>query len=180
MVALPRALPKGTNLSVRYEAEEAAPAYTLFGVGIQGAVLALAPTLIIVTVTARAGGQGQAYLTWAVFAALIISGVLTALQGTRLWRLGAGHVLIMGTTPNFVAISVLALAAGGPSLLASLVVVSSLFYLALANWLPLLRRIITPAVSGTALMLIAITVLPVAFDRVQEMPATRLPRPPDR
>ena len=66
------------------------------------------------------------------------------------------------------------------SLLASLVVVSSLFYLALANWLPLLRRIITPAVSGTALMLIAITVLPVAFDRVQEMPSTRPPRPPDR
>ncbi len=159
-------------MSVRYEAEETAPAYTLFGVGLQGAVLALAPTLIIVTVTARAGGQGQAYLTWAVFAALIISGVLTALQGTRLRRFGAGHVLIMGTTPNFVAVSVLALAAGGPSLLASLVVVSSLFYLALANWLPLLRRIITPAVSGTALMLIAISVLPIAFDRVQEMPSS--------
>ena len=159
-------------MSVRYEAEEAAPAYTLFGVGIQGAVLAMAPTLIIVTVTARAGGQGDAYLTWAVFAALIIAGALTAVQGTRLWRFGAGHVLIMGTTPNFVAITVLALSAGGPSLMASLVVVSSLFYLALANWLPLLRRIITPAVSGTALMLIAITVLPVAFDRVQEMPAT--------
>lgn len=159
-------------MSVRYEAEEAAPAYTLMGAGIQGVVLALAPTLIIVSITARAGGQGQAYLIWAVFAALIISGVLTALQGTRLWRFGGGHILIMGTTPNFVAVSVLALAAGGPSLLASLVVVSSLFYLALANWLPLLRRIITPAVTGTVLMLIAITVLPVAFDRVQEMPAT--------
>ena len=54
--------------------------------------------------------------------------------------------------------------------LASLIVVSSIFYLALAVWLPYLRRIITPVVSGTVLMLIAATILPIAFDRVQEVP----------
>ena len=92
------------------------------------------------------------------------------MQASRIGRLGAGHVLIMGATPNFVAVSVLALTEGGAPLLASLVVVASLFYLALAIWLPLLRRIITPVVSGTVLMLIAVTVLPVALDRVQETP----------
>lgn len=76
----------------------------------------------------------------------------------------------MGTTPNFVAVSVLALTEGGPSPLASLMVVASLSYLALALWLPLLRLIITPVVSGTVLMLIAVTILPVALDRVQETP----------
>lgn len=126
--------------------------------------------MLIVAVTARAGGQGQDYLEWAVFAALIISGALTTLQATRLGRFGAGHILIMGTTPNFVAISVLALTEGGPALLASLTVAASLFYVALALWLPMLRRVITPVVSGTVLMLIAVTILPVAFDRVQEVP----------
>ena len=158
-------------MATRYEADESCPVPISISAGLQGVVLGLTPILVIVAITVRAGGQDQDYLSWAVFAALIISGALTALQGTRLWRLGAGHILIMGTTPNFVAVTVLALAAGGPPLLASLVIVSSIFYLALANWLPLLRRIITPVVSGTALMLIAISVLPVAFDRVQEVGA---------
>ena len=41
---------------------------------------------------------------------------------------------------------------------------------AMATWLPLLRRIITPVVSGTVIMLIAIVVFPVAFDRMEEIP----------
>ena len=141
------------------------------GVGLQGVILALAPLVLVVAITARAGGQDQDYLGWAVFATLLIAGGLTALQGSTLGRLGAGHMLIMGATPNYVAVSVLALIAGGPPLLASLIVVSAFFYLALANWLPLLRRVITPVVSGTVLMLIATALLPISLDRVGELPA---------
>ena len=159
------------NESIRYEADEPCPLWVSIGVGFQGVVFALAPLVLIVAVTARAGGQGESYLSWAVFASLVIAGVLTALQASRFWRVGSGYVLIMGTTPNFVAISVLALTAGGPALLASLIVVASLFYLSVALWLPLLRRVITPAVSGTVLMLIAAAVLPIALDRVVETPA---------
>jgi NCS2 family nucleobase:cation symporter-2/xanthine permease XanP len=159
-----------TNQGIRYEAEEHCPLWVSLSVGLQGTVFALAPLVLIVAITARAGGQDEGYISWAVFASLIISGCLTALQASRLWRVGAGYVLIMGTTPNFVAISVLALSAGGPTLLASLVVVGSLSYLALAVWLPLLRRVITPVVSATVLMLIAVAVLPISLDRVQEVP----------
>lgn len=160
------------NENLRYEADEACPYWVSLGVGLQGMVFAIAPLVLIVAITARAGGQDQVYISWAVFAALIIAGVLTALQASKFWRFGAGYVLIMGTTPNFVAISVLALTAGGPELLASLIVVSSLSYLALAVWLPFLRRIITPVVSGVVLMLIAAAVLPIALDRVNELPGT--------
>ena len=133
-------------------------------------MIGLAPTVLIVAITALAAGQDERYLSWAVFAALIISGVNTALQAAKIGRLGGGHVLIMGATPNFIAVSVLAIEEGGPAMLASLIVLSSLFYLALAAWLPLLRRIITPVVSGTVLMLIAAMILPIAFDRLQEVP----------
>ena len=133
-------------------------------------MIGLAPTVLIVAITALAAGQDERYLSWAVFAALIISGVNTALQAAKIGRLGGGHVLIMGATPNFIAVSVLAIEEGGTAMLASLIVVSSFFYLALAAWLPLLRRIITPVVSGTVLMLIAALILPIAFDRLQEVP----------
>ena len=133
-------------------------------------MVALAPTIMIVAITALAAGQDEEYLTWSVFATLIIVGAVTALQASRIGRLGAGHVIITVVTPNFIAISVLALAAGGPAMLASLIVLSSLFFLAMAAWLPLLRRIITPTVSGTVLMLIATMVLPIALDRFDEVP----------
>ena len=130
----------------------------------------MAPIVSIVIITARAGGQDGGYLTWALFSAMIIAGALTALQASHFRRFGAGHILITGPTPHFVAISVLALAEGGPELLASLTVVASFFYLVLAFWLPFLRRIITPVVSGTVLMLIAASILPVALDRLEEVP----------
>ncbi len=159
------------NEAIRYEPEERCPTLASVGVGVQGVIFALAPLVLVVAITSQAGGQDEKYLAWAVFAALIIAGGLTALQASRLWRFGAGHVLLMGATPNFVAISVLALTAGGPPLLASLIIVASLSYLALGIWLPLLRRVISPVVSGTVLMLLAATILPIALDRVQEIPA---------
>ena len=161
---------RSSNEAIRYEVDEPCPFPIAISVGLQGVLFAIATLVLVVAITARAGGQDESYLTWALFAALIIAGSLTALQASRIWRLGGGHILIMGTNPAYVAVSVLALAEGGPALLASLVVAASLFYLALATWLPLLRRILTPAVSGTLLMLIAVTILPIALDRVWEVP----------
>ena len=156
--------------AVRYEPDEPCPPLTALGVGIQGVTLVLASIVMVVVITVRAGGQDDRYLAWAVFASLVVAGSLTALQATRLGRLGAGHILIMGPTPNYVAVSVVALTLGGPALLASLTVAASLFYLALAWGLPLARRIITPTVSGTVLMLIAATVLPIALNLAQDVP----------
>ena len=79
-------------------------------------------------------------------------------------------MIITAPTVQFVVVMVAALSEGGPALLASLMVVSAIAQFALAAWLPLLRRIITPLVSGTVFMLIAATVLPVAFDRIEELP----------
>ena len=133
-------------------------------------MLALANTVLFVTVVVRAGDQNEEYLSWAVFSALAIGGVITALQASRAGRLGAGHVLLTGAGPHFIAVSVLAMTQGGLPLLASLIVVSSLVQFALAQWLPLLRSIITPVVSGTALMLIAATVMAIAIERLREVP----------
>ncbi len=159
------------NENIRYEPDEQCSLFAAIAVGAQGVLIVVAPAVLIVAITAVASGQDERYLTWAVFASLIIGGTVTALQAAGIGWLGTRHILITGTTPNYVAVSVLALQAGGPATLASLIVLSSLFYLAIAAWLPRLRRIITPAVSGTVLMLIATMILPVAFDRLKEVPA---------
>ena len=155
---------------VLYEPDDRCPPLVSVGVAFQGVLLVLAPTVLCVTVIAQAGYEGDSYLLWAIFAALIISGIITALQASRLGRFGTRHLLITGATPNFIAISITALAEGGPGLLASLMVAAALLQFALAAWLPLLRRIITPVVSGTVIMLIATVVFPIAFERMEEIP----------
>ena len=54
--------------------------------------------------------------------------------------------------------------------MASLVIVSSLVQFLLSAWLPLLRRIVTPVASGTVLLLVAVMTIPIAFERVTDVP----------
>ncbi len=155
---------------VRYEPDEQ-PAHILsVGLGFQAAMLTLAGIVLTPAIVIRVAGQGEDYLNWAVFAALVISGLSTILQAVRVGRFGAGHILIMGTSGAFIAVSVAALVEGGPGLLAILVIISAVFQFALAARLSFLRRLITPVVAGTVIALIAATVMPILFDMLTTVP----------
>ena len=130
-----------------------------------GASIVLIPTIVI-----RAAGGSEAYLSWAVFSAVAISGVCTALQAVRAGRIGAGYVLAMGPAGAFIGLSAAALAQGGPALLGALVVASSLLPIVLSARLSLFRRLLTPTIVGTVNMLIPVTVLPVVFGRMHQTP----------
>ena len=160
-----------SNDRIRHEPEERCSILESFVVGIQGIMLVLPPAISVVVVTALAADQDEEYLAWAMFAALMIMAIVTALQASRIGRLGSGHMVVTGVTPNYIPLAVLALAEGGPAMLASLMLVSALFFFAVATWLPQLRRVITPVVSGTVLMLIAVSILPFCLDRFNEVPA---------
>jgi len=155
---------------IRYEPNERPPTPLAFGMGAQQAVLCIAGVVLTPVVVIRAAGEGDTYLTWAVFAALLVSGLTTILQAVRVGRIGAGYPLLMGTSGAFIAVCVTALVEGGPGLLATLVTISALFQFALSERLSLLRRIITPTVAGTVIMLIAVTVMPVIFDMLADVP----------
>ena len=118
----------------------------------------------------RIAGAAESHLSWAVFAAVAISGLTTALQAIRFGRIGGGHMLVMGSSSAFVGISVTAVAEGGPAMLATLVVISALLQLLVSARLPLFRRLLTPAVSGTVIMLLPVTVMPIAFDMLDDVP----------
>lgn len=156
--------------SVRYEPDDKLPGPLALGLGLQFAVLCLAGIVLTPAIVIRAADGGESYLAWAVFAAVGISGICTILQAARLGRIGSGHVLVMGTSATFIAVCIAALSKGGAGLMASLVIASSLFQFLLSRRLSLFRRILTPAVSGTVIMLIAATVMPIAFGMLSEAP----------
>ncbi len=163
--------PDTENESVRYEPDERPPITLAFGLGFQKASIGIAGIVLTPAIVIRAAGvQDDLYLAWAVFAALLVSGLSTILQAVRLGPIGSGYILLMGTSGAFIAVCVAALEEGGPALMATLIVVSSLFQFLLAWRLSLLRRILTPTVAGTTIMLIAVTVMPIIFNLLTDAP----------
>ena len=118
----------------------------------------------------RVSGQEQSYLEWMVFTTIVISGIGIMLQTARLGRIGGGHLLLLATSGTFIPASIEALREGGPATLATLVVLSAPVNFLVAAGLPLLRRIITPAVAGTMLMLIGAIFVLVSFDLLDQVP----------
>ena len=156
---------------IRYQPDESPPAPLALGLGFQQAALCIAGIVLTPLIVIRAAGMAEdAYLVWAVFAALAISGLTTILQARRLGPVGAGYPLLMGTSGAFIAVSVTALVEGGPGMLATLVFASALFQFLLAARLSWVRRVITPTVAGTVIMLIAVTVMPIIFDMLADVP----------
>ena len=161
--------PQG-NTGIRYEADENAPLPLALGCGLQLVVLGIASIVLIPTIVMRAAGTTEAYLSWAVFGAVAVSGISTALQALRLGRVGAGYVLAMGPAGAYIGVCVSALTAGGPALLATLVAASSLAPIVISMRLALFRRLLTPTIVGTVNMLVPATVLPVVFGRLTGAP----------
>ena len=137
----------------------------------------IASVVVPVVIIVRTAEQPDGYLTWTVFASLVICGVATIFQSLRLGRLGAGHVLVVGTAEPAIAICITALIQGGPEMMASLIVLSSVLKFFVAARLSLFRRMITPVVSGTVLMLIAATVIVAVFGILTNTPGGRTVSP---
>ena len=156
---------------LRYQPDERPPAALALGLGLQIAVLSVAAVILIPTVVMRTAGVSEAYLSWAVFASVAVSGVATMLQAIRAGRIGTGHMLVMGTSAAFIALCISAVEEGGPALLATLVVISSLVPFVLSSRLSLFQRVLTPTVSGTVIMLIPVTVVPAVLGLLSAVPA---------
>ena len=160
------------NDNIRYEPEERPPHLLSAGLGLQATMVLITPVVLTVAIIVRSSDQPLSYLTWAVFAAVVISGAITILQAARVWRFGAGYILFMGTSPTFLVVCILAIEAGGPAMMATLIVASSAFYFLLAARLSLLRSVITPLVAGVVIMLLAAMVAPIVFNMLTDVPDT--------
>ena len=156
--------------------DAATPISVNVGVAAQIVCLILPGVVVIPTVVFRAAGQSEESLQWAVFASVAISGITAILQARTIGRVGAGYILAIGPAIAAIAVSITALASGGPALLATLVVCFALVQVLFSTHLSVLRRILTPTVTGTVLMLTPITIMPVLFNQAnfgaEETPLT--------
>ena len=141
----------------RYEAHENPPLAASLGFGAQFSLNAAATLLVTPIVVARASGRDDSYLVWMVFASLLVAGLCTLLQARRVGLVGAGSMLPMFTAAFAIPFCITAVADGGPETLAALVIVCGIGQLLIARWLFVMRRVVTPVVGGTVLMILSVT-----------------------
>ena len=138
--------------------------------GFQSVMIRMAAMAATTSIIAVAGGQSDGYLSWIFFSALVVCGIGSMLQTFRFWRFGSGYSLSVISASAFIAICISALLAGGPALLSSLIVASSLIQFVFISRLSWLRRVISPLVAGTVLMLLASTIITVVLSRLSDVP----------
>ncbi len=159
------------NRHLRFEPEERPPHALAAAMGAQIVLMIMTGIMITPLVVARTAGLDGGAASWLVFGALVAAGLSTWLQVARVGIIGSGYVMFVGSNAAFISVAVAAIEKGGLALLATLVSVSALATFLFTAKLPALRRILTPAVGGTVLMLMALNVAPVAWGMLKRVPA---------
>ena len=150
---------------IKYEPDEKCPPSLAILSALQIFLPNTISVVMLATLVVRSADQPEEYLAWVVFTALAMCGLGTILHSLSHRYVGSGRVVVTNFNVPFLAVSALALHTGGPGLLASLIVASTLVQIVLTLRLAYLRRIFTQTVSGTIVMLVAVSAVPFIVSR---------------
>ena len=158
------------RLEVLYEPDEKCPPLRAIASALQIFIPNTIGLVMLAALVVRASGESEAYLSWVTFTVLAVTGASMILQTLRLRYLGSGRLIVTNFNVPFLAVCALALHVGGPGLLASLLVASTLVQSVLTLRLASLRRIFTETVSGVVIMLVAVSSVPFIISRAIVVP----------
>jgi len=158
------------NRDLQYAAEEKPPWLLVWTLGLQSVILNLPAIALTPLVVLRLGAQPDTEASWVVFAAILAAGAATLLQAYPILRIGSGYAMFMGSSGAFIAVSVMAVEAGGCALLGTLTALGAVIMLLFAWSLKTFRHTITPTVGGVIMMLIVVSVFPKCTDLLAQVP----------
>ena len=158
------------NRGILYQPDESPGHPTSFVLGLQVAAGSIPSIAAAVSIVAIVGEQTESYLTWLLFATLSVCGIGRMIQTKTIWRFGCGYPLIVTSASSFIAVCAAALVGGGPAMLATLIAISSVLQLIFISRLSVLRRVITPTVAGTVLMLMSAMIIFLLMGRLSDVP----------
>ena len=154
--------------SLVYACDENPPFRESLISGLQNVLLVAGPIIVTPLIVTRAIGLDMETTRWVVFATLIGSALATFLQVRRIGPVGSGLMIFMGTSGAYIAVGVDAAMVGGMALVGTLAMLSAPVQWLFDYYFALFRRIITPTVGGTVVLLVGLTVLPVAANIMQQ------------
>lgn len=154
---------KAKKINLLYEVNEKPSFWLAVVLGIQHVMLIYSEVTLLPVIMGRRAGAPEDHILFAAGAAGIACGISTLIQVIRFGRFGAGYTLFMGSSAAYMAGSIATITAGGFPLLATLSILVAPIEIVMAYFLRLLRHIVTPAVGGTILLLVVISLVPVGL-----------------
>lgn len=151
-------------MELLYKVEDKPPVATSILLAAQHLLAALGAIIAVPLVVGGVLGLSTSDMVVLVNAAMLISGVVTIIQCRGAGPVGIRLPCVMGTSFTFVGVSI---AIGfehgvagilGSALVASLVMIIGSFFM------PMIRKLFPPVVTGTVVTLIGLTLIPVAVD----------------
>lgn len=151
-------------MELLYKVEDKPPMATSILLAAQHLLAALGAIIAVPLVVGGVLGLSTQDMVVLVNAAMLVSGVVTIIQCRGVGPVGIRLPCVMGTSFTFVGV---AIAIGfehgvagilGSALVASLVMIMGSFFM------PVIRKLFPPVVTGTVVTLIGLTLIPVAVD----------------
>lgn len=116
---------------------------------------------IMIGKATQASPEQVAFVT---FATLVVAALGTLLQAARMGRIGCGFVLFMGSYSAFLACTLSAVRLGGLELMATMTLLTAPVVFLYSYFLRFLRHIVTPQVGGAMIILVALSLMPIAIE----------------
>ena len=151
-------------MKLLYKVEQKPPLATSTLLAAQHLLAALGAIIAVPLVVGGVLGLSTQDMVVLVNAAMLVSGVVTIIQCKGVGELGIRLPTVMGTSFTFVGVSIaIGLEHGvagilGSALVASLVMIVGSFFM------PMIRKLFPPIVTGTVVTLIGLSLIPVAVD----------------
>ncbi|EDL55376.1 putative xanthine permease [Vibrio mediterranei AK1] len=151
-------------MKLTYEVEDKPPFGTSLLLALQHMLAAMGAIIAVPLVVGSAIGLPTNEMIVLVNAALLVSGVVTIIQCKGVGVIGIRLPVVMGTSFTFVAISISIGIESGVAAIFGAALVGSLVMIIGSKFMPQIRKLFPPVVSGTVVVLIGLTILPVGID----------------
>jgi len=151
------------DLGPLYGTDAKPPAHAMVVAALQHTLAMLPGVVLVPLIIAKAIGVGPTDTARFINMAILVSGLATLLQVNRFGPLGCGYLCVMGSSGVFIQPAMIAGKAGGLPLVFGMTLLLSPVEAILSRFTGLLRRLAPPHVTGTIIMLIGLTLVPVCI-----------------
>lgn len=149
---------------IKYDVSETPPLLPSLFLACTHVLLIFDGIIFVPNVLGKTAGIDGASLRFITFATLLVAALFTYLQSRRGKRIGAGFILFCGSYSAFLVCTLDAVRMGGLPLLATMSLLTVPVVFLYTFFLRHFRHIITPAVGGVVVLLIAVAMVPIGLE----------------
>ena len=148
---------------LKFEVGESPPLHTSVCIAFMHVLLVFDAIIFIPNVLGKTTGMPPQTLSFITFAIIVVAALFTFLQSRVRLGVGAGFVLFTGSYSAFLLCSLDAVKMGGMPLLATMALLTAPVVFLYTFFIRFFRHIITPAVGGVVILLIATSMVPIGL-----------------